>query len=119
MTRRQELQALAKEIKVEAGVYQIRNTQNGKVFVESTPDLKTINGRRFALEMGSHPNKGLQQEWQQFGGSAFAFEVLEVLEEPETGYFDRKDELKKLKAKWLTQLQPFDGRGYNPITDLK
>jgi hypothetical protein len=118
VNRKRELQQLAKEIKIDAGVYQIRNTQNGKVFVESTPDLKTLGGRQFALKLGSHPNKGLQQEWNKFGAASFTFEVLEILKEPETGYFDQKDGLKKLKAKWLEQLQPFEERGYNPISEI-
>lgn len=110
---RKELKRLASETKTEAGVYQIRNTRNGKLFVEATRNLKTINGQQFTLENGTHMNKGLQAEWREFGAGAFAFEVLEVLEEPETGYFDQKDELKKLKEKWLAQLQPFGERGYN------
>lgn len=117
--RRKELQQQAKEIKVEAGVYQIKNTRNGKVMVESTRDLKTMQGRRFALELNSHPNKTLQREWNEFGADAFTFEVLEVLKKPETGYFDEVGALKKLKRKWLEQLQPFGEKGYNAPGDLK
>lgn len=114
---RKELKRLAKETKTDAGVFQIKNSRNGKVFVESTRNLKTINGKQFQLEMGSHQNKMLQKEWNEFGPEAFTFEVLEVLEKPETGYFDEKDALKKLKAKWLEQLQPFGERGYNSRRD--
>jgi hypothetical protein len=39
--------------------------------------------------------------------------VLEVLEEPEEGFFDKKDELKRLEKKWLEKLQPFGENGYN------
>jgi hypothetical protein len=39
--------------------------------------------------------------------------VLEVLKKKEDGFFDAKDSLKKLEAKWLDQLQPFGERGYN------
>lgn len=111
MDRRKELKELAKEIKIEAGVYQVRNTKNGKILIEATPDLKTINGRRFGMERGSYPNKALEQELQELGAAAFAIEVLEILKEPETGYFDRKDELKKLKKRWLERLQPFGEKG--------
>lgn len=112
---RRELKRQAREVKVEAGVYQVRNTQNGKVFVNATRNLKTINGQRFSLETGGHINKALQQDWNTFGGQAFVIEVLEVLEKPETGYFDEKDQLKKLKAKWLEQLKPYGERGYNSL----
>jgi hypothetical protein len=55
----------------------------------------------------------LQQEWREFGAEAFVFEVLEVLEKKEDGYFDIKDALKKLEAEWVERLQPFGERGYN------
>jgi len=116
--RRKELKRLARETKTEGGVFQICNTRNGKVLVHETPDLKTMNGQRFQLEMGSHVNRELQQEWNEFGGAAFVFEVLEVLEEPETGYFDKRDALKKLKEKWLEKLQPFGEQGYNSASEL-
>jgi hypothetical protein len=116
---RKELTRAAKEIKTESGVFQIKNTRNGKRFIATTPNLKSTNGQQFTLEMGSHMNKALQQDWNTFGKDAFTLEVLEVLEQPETGYFDRKDALKKLEAKWLEQLQPYGERGYNPVRENK
>ena len=110
---RRELKRQAAEVKVEAGVYQVRNLKTGKLLVNATRNLKTLNGQRFMLLMGSHNNKELQRDWDALGADAFAFEVLETLEKPETGYFDEKDELKKLKAKWLEQLQPYGERGYH------
>ncbi len=113
LDRKQELKQQYKETKIEAGVYQIKNTKNQKIFIESTPNLKTINGKRFTLDMGSFQNKPLQIEWKEFGAEAFVFETLEILEIPDEGYFDAKDALKKLKAKWLEKLQPYGERGYN------
>ncbi|MCX7749908.1 MAG: DUF2087 domain-containing protein [Clostridia bacterium] len=113
--RKKELIQQYKEMKKEAGVYQIRNTKNQKILVLVTPDLKTMNGKRFQLEMGGFMNKQLQEEWKQFGADAFEFEVLEVLEEKEEGFFDKKEELKKLEKKWLEKLQPYGERGYNPL----
>lgn len=113
MDRKKELKQLYKEIKVEAGVYQIKNTVNQKILIESSRNLKNFNGKLFQLKMGSHRNTALQKEWNEFGEDCFVFEVLEVLEKKETGYFDEKDALKKLEEKWLDKLQPFDERGYN------
>lgn len=113
MDRKQELKRQYKEMKTEAGVYQIRNTVNNKVFVIGTPNLKTMNGRRIGLENGGHVNPRLQAEINQFGHDAFVFEILEVLEEKEEGFFDLRDELKKLEAKWIKKLQPFGDKGYN------
>jgi hypothetical protein len=114
MPTRKELKTQYKQAKKEAGIYAIKNTQNGRQLVVSTPDLKTINGKRFSLDQGSHMNKTLQAEWIQFGAAAFEFEVLEILKEPEDGeFFDRMDELKTLEKKWLAKLQPFGEKGYN------
>jgi hypothetical protein len=113
MNRRQELQQQYKETKKEAGVFQIRNTKNDKVWVVGTKNLKSMNGKKLELEMGTHLNKDLQKEWNEFGGNAFELEVLEVLKVKETGYFDEGDALKKLEEKWIEHLQPYDERGYN------
>lgn len=120
MDRKKELKMQYKEMKTEGGVYQIRNTKNQKVFVTATPNLKTINGRRFMLREGSHNNRQLQEEWNRYGEDAFVFEVLEVLEEKQDGYFDKTEELEKLEEKWMEKLQPFGERGYNkPVTGKK
>ena len=119
VNKEQELKRQYKETKFEAGVYQIKNTKNEKIFLESTMNLKTINGKRFTLDMGSYQNKLLQNEWTEFGAETFVFEVLEILEIPEEGYFDAKDALKKLKEKWLDKLQPYGERGYNTKKPVK
>lgn len=111
--RRKALKQAYKETKTEAGVYQIRNTVNGKVLVASTPNLKTINGQRFQLEVGSHRNARLQAEWKQYGEAAFVFEVLEVLSDDITGTYARQEALAQLERTWLDTLQPYGERGYN------
>jgi hypothetical protein len=113
INRRKELIRLYKEIKPEAGVYQIKNTKNSKVYVVSTVNLKTMNGKRMMLDGGTHKNKKLQEEWNKFGGEAFSLEVLEILKEKEDGFFDKTEELKKLENKWLEKLQPYGECGYN------
>ncbi|KNY29974.1 DUF2087 domain-containing protein [Pseudobacteroides cellulosolvens] len=113
LERKKELKNQYKEIKTEAGIYQIRNVENGKVFLVVTPNLKTINGRQIELNTGVYRNKLLQEDWNKYGKDAFVFEVLEVLEQPEEGYFDMKDELKKLENKWLEKLQPYGDKGYH------
>ncbi|MEH7464423.1 GIY-YIG nuclease family protein [Bacillus thuringiensis] len=113
MNRREELKQLYKETEIEGGIYCIRNIENEKVYVESTRNFKTMSGRRLLLNMGSHTNKALQDDWKEYGADAFEFEILEVLKKKETGYFNEKEELKKLEEKWLEKLQPYGERGYN------
>ena len=113
MEHKKELIQQYKDMKNEAGIYQIRNTQNNKILIESTPNLKTINGKRFQLQMGSHMNNLLQEDWNKYGEESFVFEVLEVLKEKEEGFLDIKEELKKLEEKWVKKLQPYGERGYH------
>ncbi|MEK4028106.1 GIY-YIG nuclease family protein [Pseudobacillus sp. FSL P4-0506] len=113
MDQKKILKQQYKETKIEAGIYQIKNKKNGKVFIGSTRNLKTLNGKRFELEVGTNTNKHLQSEWKEFGKDTFEFEVLEVLKKKETGYFDEKKELERLEDKWLAKLEPYGERGYN------
>lgn len=111
--RRKELQELAREMKVEAGIYQIKNTKNGKLFIQTSRNLKSVNGQFMQLEMGRSPFRELQREFNEYGKEAFTIEVLEVLEEPKEGHFDLNDALKKLKERWLERLQPYGENGYH------
>jgi hypothetical protein len=113
MERKRELMEQYKEIKTEAGVYQIRNKVNGKIMVASTQNLKTLNGKKFELNMGSAKNILLQKEWNEFGEAAFEFELLEKLEKKDEGFQDIKGDLRKLEEKWLQKLEPYGDKGYN------
>ncbi len=113
--RKKELKLEAKEVKVVAGIYQIKNTKNGKRFIESLPNLKSIDGRKFSLKYDSFMNKELQKDWNTYGEEAFIFEVLEEVEEEKLGTMDKKKYLKELEGKWLEKLQPYGERGYNKM----
>lgn len=115
MEQRKKLIKAYKEQKAEAGVYLIRNKESQKIFVSSTPNLKSLNGRRFELNMGSAMNKELQKDWNTLGEASFEFEILEVLDESEKVIIDKKRALKKLEDLWLEKLQPYDDRGYNRV----
>jgi hypothetical protein len=96
----------------EAGVFQIRNTANGKVLVVSALDLPGVmNRHRFELAAGGHMNRRLQADWDESGGDAFAFEVLDQLV-PRQGT-DPRAELTFLEDLWLERLNPYGDRGYN------
>jgi len=113
MDNKKELKMLYKEIKITGGIFQIKNLINQKIFIKSSKNLKTMNGQQFQLEHGSHQNKKLQQEWNEFGKESFVFEILEVLKSNEDAFFNEKDALKKLEEKWLIQLQPFGESSYH------
>ena len=113
MDRKKKLKQEFKEAKVEGGIYVITNKQNGKKLVASTRNFKTLNGTKFTLETGTHINRLLQAEWNQFGKEAFEIEKVEVLKPSENEYFDEKKELEKLLNKWIEELQPYGENGYH------
>ncbi len=113
MNHRKELIQKYKEIKIEAGVYQIKNLKNQKILVRSTLDLKTMKSTQMMLRSNGFRNRQLQEDWNLYGEAAFSFEVLEVLEEKTDGFFDKHYELKQLEKKWLEELQPYGDAGYN------
>ncbi len=111
--RKHELLEQYKQMKKKAGVYQIRNKLNNKIFVIAAPDLKSMNGKKFQLELGNFVNHELQKDWSEYGEASFAFEVLEELDENREGITNKADELKILEKKWLEKLQPYGDKGYN------
>ena len=111
---RKELQREYMERVKPSGVYQVRNLANGKVLLGSSLNLEgLLNRNRFTLRNNSHPNKELQQDWNQFGADQFAFEILEVIPVQDDPNFNLRDELTLLEQIWLEKLQPFGERGYN------
>lgn len=115
MDRRKELLMEYKMSERPKGVFQLRNTVTGKIFVGSSPNLdKAYNKHRTQCVFGGHMNKALQADWNQYGEESFVFEVLEQLkpakEEPDR---DDKRALEKMEEEWLEKLQPYGERGYN------
>jgi len=61
----------------DCGVYLIRNTVNGKVYVGSAQSIKARWYRHLKmLREGTHDNQKLQRAWDKYGESAFEFEVI-------------------------------------------
>ena len=114
MKTRKELKRDYKERKKPAGVFQVKNTANGKVLLGSSLNLEgPLNSHRFMLTIGRHRNEQLQKEWNEFGGDRFVFEILEVVKVKDDPDFNLIDELTLLEEIWLEKLEPFGERGYN------
>jgi len=96
------------------GVYQIKNTVNGKVLIGSSKNLPGILNRfRSELKLGSCRNIALQDEWKRFGSGAFEFRELEVLKPLDDPAYDPFEELKILEELWAEKLTPYGDKGYN------
>ncbi len=110
--RRKELQEEFMQIKTMMGVVQIKNNVNGKLFVAGFPNLKnkwlTISSQ---LDMGRHPNSGLQKDWKEFSRDAFEFSVLE--EKPTDDILDVRFEAGQMEKAWILELGSFGEKGYN------
>ncbi|MEJ2055322.1 MAG: GIY-YIG nuclease family protein [Calditrichaceae bacterium] len=94
-----------KETPTPAGVYRIYNIVNGKSFIGASPNIPgKLNGQKFQLELGSHPDKELQKEWKEFGAEAFRLETLDTLEPNKEPGYNPAEDLKILKLMWIEKL---------------
>lgn len=95
------------------GIYVIRNTVSGKIYVGSTKQFKSRwRDHRRRLRKGNHENKRLIAAWQKHGEEAFVFEVLEVI--PSLLLGDFKYVLSREQF-WFDKLSPFGKKGYNIV----
>lgn len=118
MKSQKELKREYKERKVQAGIFQVKNTVNGKILLGSSLNLNgPLNSHKFMLTIGRHRNDLLQKEWNEYGSEKFVFEILEVVKVKDDPDFSINDELTLLEQIWLEKLSPFGEKGYN--TDKK
>lgn len=111
---REELKAEYKQIKPKIGVYQIKNTVNGKIFIGSNTNLEAIwNRHRLQLNFGNHPNVLLQEDWKTFGEAQFSYEILSEIKQEDDKTVDYSKELKQLEQMFIEELQPFEDKGYH------
>lgn len=114
MKSKKEIKDKYKEMKFKIGVFQLRNIDNHKIYVESSTDLVAIwNRHRFQLKNGLHPNIYLQKEWSEFGEKKFIFEILSEIKQDDAKTTDYRKEVKQLETMFIEELQPFDDNGYN------
>jgi len=96
------------------GVFQVRNTVNGKVFVDSSLNIPgKINRLTFQLNLGQHPSKSFQADWNEFGKDVFEFETLEDVQPRQDVNYNYAADLETLEDLWLEKLEPYGDNGYN------
>ena len=79
MKTKKELKQAYKQLKPKMGVFQIKNTVNNKVLIESSTNISAKwNRHQTELRFGSHKNKALQKDWNQFEATSFVFEILSM-----------------------------------------
>ncbi len=103
-----------KETPRPVGVFQVRNEQTGKLYVEGGVDVRAaINRCRATLAFGSHPVRELQEDWKKYGEESFTFDILDFVEPTDDPGSDPFADRDCLLAMWLDKLRPYGDRGYN------
>lgn len=101
-------------MKFPAGVFQIRNISNGKIYIESSTNLNAIwNRHKTQLKFGSHPNEELQKDWNLLGEDNFVYEIISEIDQKDDQLIDLAKQTKQLEQLFLEELQPYDEKGYN------
>ncbi|MEI8046764.1 MAG: GIY-YIG nuclease family protein [Bacteroidota bacterium] len=84
MSTKKENKNAYKLVKFRAGIFQIKNTNNGKIYLQASTDLdRGYNSDRFQLNAGLHPNKELQKDWNASGANAFEYSLVDELKTAE------------------------------------
>lgn len=64
-----------------SGIYQIKNTQNNKLYIGSTNNFKNrFSSHIRNLRKNQHSNQHLQNSWNEYGEDVFHFEIIELCE---------------------------------------
>ena len=95
-----------KQTPLPIGVYRVRNNAKGKSFIGTSVNIPgVLNRHRFQLEHGSHSNRELQNDWNEFGSDAFAFEFLDQIEPSDELNYNASEDLQVLLQMWLEKLR--------------
>lgn len=112
--RKKELKEQYKSTHTPMGIFQIRNLANNKLFIGSALNLSGIlTSNKLQLKAGSHPNRKLQAEWNEYGSESFVFEVVDELAATQGADYDYRTDLSYLEELWMEKLVPYGERGYN------
>ena len=113
MTNREKT-AEYKQMRFPMGLFRIRNTVNGKTFTDSGLNMPARwNRHRFQLNLGNHPDQNLQQDWKDFGESAFIYEVVAELDyDPARPERDYRADVEALRDLWFEENGADKSGGY-------
>ncbi len=74
-----------------AGVYEIRNTLNNKVYIGSSVSLsRRMSVHRLQLSKGNHPNPHLQFAFNKYGQDAFHIKPLIICAEKDILFYEQR-----------------------------
>ncbi|MBM2817263.1 MAG: hypothetical protein HW421_4025 [Ignavibacteria bacterium] len=102
------------------GIFIIKNLKNGKVFLGGTLNLHgVLDKNKFVLNMGSHYNKQLQEDWKEYGSESFSFEIAETLPLKEDANYNYDEDLKIMEMLWVDKFRPTEQNCYNKSENIR
>ncbi len=109
-SRRKELRDHYRQARPDAGVYYIRNNENNKLLLGSTPNLANIRSKMefaYSTKMSGVLDLRLRTDIRAFGIAAFSLEILEVLAvSPDMTAEEIKQDLATLEELWREKFDP-------------
>ena len=104
-TERRERTRTYKDAFPPLGIYAIRNTATGQVWVGASRNVDgMLNRIRFELRMRGHRDASLAQAWARDGSDNFSFEVLDRVKPRTDPAFDYDAELAAMLSLWQAEL---------------
>lgn len=99
---------MANAILPECGIYAIRNTVNGHLYIGSSSHLeRRIRDHKRLLRRSKHHSIRLQRAWDIYGAEAFTFEIIELV--PDVDLLLMKEQ------HYIDTLDAFGEHGYNML----
>ena len=108
--RKKALKSAYREKPTVGGVYCIRCSGNGRLFVQPNVNIEGVQNRyQFAVSMGTCPDPSLRGEWERYGAESFSFTVLDELKKSEAQtQKEFVDDLNALYEIWLEKARSGD-----------
>lgn len=106
MDRKKELKEQYKQMKTDMGIFIVQNKVNNKYLLVTSQNLHgMINRVSFQLNLGSYPNKELQDDWKEIGEKNFDIKILEYLDyDKDELKTDYSEELNIMELMWTEKL---------------
>lgn len=96
--------AAFRERKPSPGVYAVRCSGSGGLWLGQAADMTNVQNRHwFALRMGSHTNRVMQAAWASHGEASFSLEIIETLAD-EDDRIALASQLRDALKRWRTTL---------------
>ena len=106
--------------KFASGVYQILNSESGKIYIGSTISFKRrFSEHKKSLSANCHPNSHLQAAWNKYGESSFEFSVVIICATEMIRFFEQIL-IDGLKPQYNKSLSAYSGIPLgSKLTDLR